>query len=102
MEIHEIPPALQTRLRLAVVSALITGEKTFSELKAITQSTDGNLSVQLSKLEEYSCVTCCKEFVEKRPKTSYALTTLGKEQFFEYVKMLERLLQAANEQPSGE
>ncbi len=92
MELHEIPPAFQTRLRLAIVSALITGEKSFNELKSITQSTDGNLSVQLMKLEEYGCILCSKEFVKRKPRTTYTLTELGRRQFVEYVNMLEKIM----------
>lgn len=43
MEINAIPEAFQTKLRLAVLSALLTGEKNFRELKGITEATDGNL-----------------------------------------------------------
>ena len=52
MEINSIPEAFQTKLRLAIISALITGSKTFKELKIITSASDGNLGAQLSKLEE--------------------------------------------------
>lgn len=98
MEIHEIPPAFQTRLRIAIISALVTGEKTFNELKDITQSTDGNLSVQVSKLEEYGCVNCSKAFENRKPKTTYTLTALGFQQFAEYVDMLDKILKGYKSQ----
>ena len=65
LELNNIPEAFQTKLRLMIVSALCTGEKTFKELKNITGATDGNLSIQISKLEELEYLTVTKEFVGK-------------------------------------
>ena len=53
MELNNIPEAFQTKLRLMIISALVTGSKSFNELKSITGASDGNISVQLSKLEEW-------------------------------------------------
>lgn len=92
MEINAIPEAFQTKLRLAILSALLTGEKNFRELKKITGATDGNLGAQLKKLEESGHISIRKEFVNNKPQTSCVMTDFGKRQFREYVEMLERLL----------
>lgn len=92
MEINSIPEAFQTKLRVAIVSALITGEKTFKELKEITSATDGNLGAQLGKLEEYGYLNVRKEFVNKKPRSTYIISEAGMKQFREYVEMLEQLL----------
>ena len=97
MEINAIPEAFQTKLRLAVLSALLTGEKNFRELKNITEATDGNLGAQLKKLEEAGYITVGKAFVNRKPQTSCVLTAFGRQQFKEYVEMLERLLGQAEE-----
>ncbi len=97
MEINAIPEAFQTKLRLAVLSALLTGEKNFRELKNITEATDGNLGAQLKKLEEAGYITVSKAFVNRKPQTSCVLTAFGRQQFKEYVEMLERLLGQAEE-----
>ena len=97
MEINAIPEAFQTKLRLAVLSALLTGEKNFRELKNITEATDGNLGAQLKKLEEAGYITVSKTFVNRKPQTSCVLTAFGRQQFKEYVEMLERLLGQAEE-----
>ena len=52
MEINTIPEAFQTKLRLAVLSSLLTGKKNFRELKSTTSATDGNLGAQIKKLNE--------------------------------------------------
>jgi DNA-binding HxlR family transcriptional regulator len=92
MEIQSIPEAFQTKLRISIISALIMGEKTFSELKALTNATDGNLGAQLGKLEELKYLAVKKEFYNKKPRTTYELTELGVNDFKAYVQMLEELL----------
>lgn len=62
MEINSIPEAFQTKLRLAILSSLLTGQKSFSELKEITSSTDGNLGAQIKKLNELGYVEIEKAF----------------------------------------
>ncbi len=100
MEINAIPEAFQTKLRLAVLSALLTGEKNFRELKGITEATDGNLGAQLKKLEEAGYIAIRKAFVNNKPQTTCTLTEFGRRQFQEYVEMLERLLWQAEEPPT--
>ncbi len=92
MELNNIPEAFQTKLRLMLISALCTGEKTFKELKTITGATDGNISVQISKLEEFGYLTVSKEFVGKKTRTTCRITENGYKSFSEYVKMLNEIL----------
>ena len=49
MEINAIPEAFQTKIRLAILSSLLTGKKNFRELKVITSATDGNLGAQITE-----------------------------------------------------
>ena len=51
MELYEIPAAFQSRLRLAIVAALMTGPKDFTTLTKLTDATPGNLGKQLELLE---------------------------------------------------
>ncbi|MCM1234272.1 MAG: transcriptional regulator [Ruminococcus flavefaciens] len=92
MEISSMPEAFHNKLRLSIISALITGEKNFTELKKYTAATSGNLGAQLLKLEEWGYVSCRKEFVNKKPQSSYKLTEEGVRDFRGYVEMLERVL----------
>ena len=60
------------RIRLGIVSALAAVESlTFNEIKALLETTDGNLSVHARKLEEADYVTCTKTFDSRRPRTEY-------------------------------
>lgn len=92
MEIANIPEAFSLSIRLKLISCLLNGEKTFSDLKKITEATDGNISVQLSKLEEWGYIKSTKSICGKRPKTSYKITDYGIQQFEAYVNLLETIL----------
>jgi len=70
----------------------MTGEKTFKEVKEITGATDGNLSVQISKMEEGGYIEVLKDFFNKKPRTRYILTEKGKSEFIDYVNTLENIL----------
>ena len=87
-----IPDALQTRLRISILSALFNGEKDFNTLKKILNTTDGNLSVQLTKLEQYGCLTSVKDTSGKK-RTIYRISEYGKEIFVDYVELLRRSIE---------
>ncbi|MDE7417863.1 MAG: transcriptional regulator [Lachnospiraceae bacterium] len=94
MDISSMPEVFSNKLRLSIISALVTGEKDFTELKKYTEATSGNLGAQLLKLEEWGYVSCKKEFVNKKPKSTYKLTRTGIMNFREYVEMLENVLRS--------
>lgn len=92
MDIHTIPEAFESRIRIAILSALLTGEKNFNEIKEITKATDGNLSTHLSKLETMKYITSKKEFNGRKPKTTYDLTDIGRMNLKDYVNLLEAII----------
>jgi DNA-binding MarR family transcriptional regulator len=79
----------------------MTGEKTFKEVKEITGATDGNLSVQISKMEENGYVKIHKDFFNNKPRTRYNLTTKGKTEFIDYVNALDKVIRQYNEGEKG-
>ncbi len=86
------------RVRLGIVSALAAVESlTFNEIKALLDTTDGNLSVHARKLEEAEYVTCTKTFDGRRPRTEYRLTPLGRRELARYLSHMEALIQATRE-----
>ena len=89
----ELDPILHSQLRLAVMSILMNVvEADFVYLKEKTQSTAGNLSVQLDKLSTAGYVAVEKSFVGKRTRTSCRVTGEGREAFERYVEDLRRML----------
>lgn len=89
---------IHERMRLGIVSALAVNERlSFNDLKALLQTTDGNLSVHARKLEEAGYVTCTKTFEGRMPKTQYALTAAGRRALERYLAHMEALIRATRE-----
>jgi DNA-binding MarR family transcriptional regulator len=74
------------------------GETEFNGLSDDLDVTEGNLSSHLQKMEEADCVSVEKEFVDRKPQTTYELTGLGREKFEEHVQTLEALLDQIEEE----
>jgi len=88
--------ALHHRIRLGVVSALAgTSSLSFNELKAVLETTDGNLSVHARKLEEAGYILCSKRFDARRPRTEYRLAASGRRALQRYLDHMEALIAAA-------
>lgn len=85
---------IHERLRLGIVSALAANESlTFSDLKTLVDSTDGNLSVHARKLEDAGYISCTKSFAGRVPKTEYKLTAAGRRALESYLNHMESLIQ---------
>lgn len=88
-----LDPLLHSQLRLAVMSLLIGLEEAeFTFLREKTESTAGNLSVQLDKLEKAGYIRIEKSFRDKRPLTTCSITTAGVKAFEEYVENLKNYI----------
>ncbi len=85
---------IHERLRLGIVSALAANDSlTFSDLKSLMNTTDGNLSVHARKLEDAGYIICSKFFVGRVPKTEYKLTGSGRRALENYLGHMEALIQ---------
>jgi DNA-binding MarR family transcriptional regulator len=73
------------------------GESEFSELIDELDMTEGNLASHIDRMEEADCVSVRKQFVDRKPKTTYELTDLGREKFEEHIGTLESLIDALDE-----
>jgi DNA-binding MarR family transcriptional regulator len=89
----DLDPILHSQLRLAVISILITvKEAEFTYLRENTNSTAGNLSVQINKLKEAGYIDVAKSFKDNYPQTICKITPQGIQAFEEYVKDLQTYL----------
>jgi DNA-binding MarR family transcriptional regulator len=89
----ELDQLIHERLRLGIVCALVDHEAlTFTEMRDLLQTTDGNLSVQARKLEEAGYVACSKKFEDRKPKTTYKLTTKGRHALESYLEVLAEMI----------
>ncbi|MDB5201957.1 MAG: transcriptional regulator [Ferruginibacter sp.] len=90
MEFKELDPILHSQLRLAVVSLLISvKEAEFTFIREKTNSTAGNLSVQLNKLKEAGYIAISKQFKDNYPQTLCSITPEGINAFEKYVNALQ-------------
>lgn len=91
---EKLDRVIHERGRLAIMSLLAAVDSlSFTELKEQLKMTDGNLSVHMRTLEESGYVSVSKSFVNRKPRTEYALTQEGREAFGEYIQALEEIVQ---------
>lgn len=89
----ELDPLLHSQLRLAVMSILMCVEEAdFVYLREKTESTAGNLSVQLDKLARAEYITVEKGFAGRKPRTVCRVTDKGRRAFEDYVDTLRSYL----------
>lgn len=94
--VESLDEIIHQKVRLGIMSALMArGEADFRFLKETLGVTDGNLSIHLSKMEEAGYVESRKEFVRKKPHTTYTPTDAGRAAFHAYLGALERIVQSA-------
>ncbi|HEX8410349.1 MAG TPA: transcriptional regulator [Thermoanaerobaculia bacterium] len=91
---HALDRLIHERLRLAIVAALAVNESlTFTDLRRMLATTDGNLSVHARKLEEAGYVECTKSFEGRLPRTDYRLTGAGRTALSRYLDHMNALIQ---------
>jgi len=91
--LKELDPILHSQLRLAIVSLLVgVKEAEFTYLKEQTNSTSGNLSVQIQKLKEAGYIEIEKKFKDNYPQTICKITKAGIKAFEQYVEVIQNYL----------
>lgn len=92
-DIGKIDDVIHGRLRLGVMAYLANAEVAdFNELKSVLDVTQGNLSVQLRKLEEAAYVTIEKGFLGRKPRTRVRITAAGRTAFAAYLEALAQVI----------
>ncbi|SDQ29964.1 transcriptional regulator [Chryseobacterium soldanellicola] len=93
ININQLNKEFESRVRLGIMSVLMVNDWVdFSEMKSLLEITDGNLASHSNALEKANYIEVKKEFVGKKPKTSYRVTQSGREAFTEHLNALEKLL----------
>jgi DNA-binding HxlR family transcriptional regulator len=91
--ISNLNKVFESRIRLGIMAALMVNDSLdFNSLKELLEVTDGNLASHLKALEQAEIIMVIKQFVGRKPNTSYSATELGKEQFRQHISALEKLL----------
>ncbi|MCW5962068.1 MAG: transcriptional regulator [Pyrinomonadaceae bacterium] len=92
---NELDKVIHERMRLGIISALAASEKlSFSDLKNLLNTTDGNISVHARKLEDAGYLECLKSFNGRVPLTEYKITEPGREALNRYLNHMEALINA--------
>ncbi len=88
---------LNDRVRLGILSSLAVSDRiSFSDLKRLLDTTDGNLSVHARKLEDADYINCKKSFTDRVPRTEYSITAIGRKALKRYLKHMEALIRATS------
>jgi len=91
--IQNINKAFDHRIRLGIMSILMVNESAdFNTLKELLGVTDGNLASHTKALEAENYILIEKQFIGKKPNTTYAATKEGKKAFRDHIDALEKLI----------
>lgn len=89
--------AFESRVRLGIMSILMVNDSVdFLTLKEMLQVTDGNIASHLTALEKHQYIEVKKQFIGKKPNTSYSVTNKGRKAFTEHLDALEKLIKISN------
>lgn len=97
-DLLETNPLLIDRVRLAIIATLSTREDPmdFTSLLSTLELTKGNLSSHMRKLEEAGLIEVKKEFIGRKPKTTYCCSKKGKKEFQNYLQTISTLVKNNN------
>jgi DNA-binding HxlR family transcriptional regulator len=91
--IEKLNKAFENRIRLGIMSMLVVNDYVdFKAMKETLDVSDGNLASHLSALEKKEYIEVRKQFIGKKPNTSYRVTKLGRQAFRSHLDALEELL----------
>lgn len=92
---NDLDKVIHERMRLGIISALAANERlSFTELKNLLATSDGNISVHARKLEDAGYITCEKSFKGRMPLTEYSITKDGRKALERYLDHMEALIKA--------
>ncbi len=91
--LSDLNKVFDNRIRLGIMSILMVNDSAdFSTIKELLDVTDGNLASHLKALEKEEIILVTKQFIERKPNTSYSVTPLGEQLFKQHIDALEKLI----------
>jgi predicted ArsR family transcriptional regulator len=91
--IRNLNKVFDSRIRLGIMALLLVNERVeFNTLKESLEVTDGNLASHIAALELSGYVLVHKQFLGRKPNTSYSASSEGRSAFREHLDALENLL----------
>ena len=93
LDLKNINKAFESKVRLGIMSVLMVNEELdFSSLKSLLELTDGNLASHTRSLEEMGYIESKKQFIGRKPNTTYNITQEGRVAFTDHLNALEAFL----------
>ncbi len=90
---QQLDDIIHSRIRLAIMALLVSVESAnFVFIREKVNASDGNLSVHIRKLEDAKYVSSTKKFIDRKPVTTFQITSLGQKAFSAYVDRLSGLI----------
>ena len=91
--IQNLNKSFESRIRLGIMSVLMVNDSVdFNRMKELLQATDGNIASHVSALEKEGFIHVKKEFVGKKPLTTYSATKIGIKAFEDHLNALEKII----------
>lgn len=91
--ISDLNKVFDNRVRLGIMSILMVNDSAdFNMIKELLDVTDGNLASHLKALEKEEIILVTKQFIGRKPNTSYSVTKLGIQLFKQHIDALEKLI----------
>ena len=95
--IGNLNKSFESRVRLGIMSVLVVNDSVdFNTLKQQLKVTDGNIASHINALEKLNYIEIKKQFIGKKPNTSYLATKLGRKSFIEHLNALEILIKSSS------
>jgi predicted ArsR family transcriptional regulator len=91
--IKSLDKGFESRIRLGIMSILVVNDSVdFNSLKEQMNISDGNIASHISALEKLNYLEVKKQFIGKKPNTSYKATQQGIKAFKNHLDILEKLI----------
>ncbi|MEP7169172.1 MAG: transcriptional regulator [Bacteroidota bacterium] len=91
--IYALDQEFESRVRLGIMSILMVNDQVdFNRFKELLDTSDGNIASHLNSLEKVKYIQIKKQFIGRKPNTTYSATRSGKKAFEDHLKVLETLI----------
>lgn len=96
--ITDVSKIFDSTIRIQILASLSRADLTYSQLKTVCQCADGAMTNHTNKLYEAGYISIKKEFVNKKPRTTYSITEMGRKEFLDFVALLNQSLEQEKDQ----
>lgn len=93
INLENINKAFESKIRLGIMAALsVNSSVDFTTLKNLLDTSDGNIASHTRHLENLGYISIQKQFIDRKPNTSFSITPLGQKMFTQHINALAALI----------